>query len=71
MKLRTKKYKDMSPVDFLVLKDRLGFRKYRKRIKRDKEEREILIDLGLKKMKEEEKNNFIPVGDRRRRLKIL
>ncbi|MDP3296549.1 MAG: hypothetical protein Q8N09_02990 [Thermodesulfovibrionia bacterium] len=71
MKLRTKKYKDMSPVDFLVLKDRLGFGKYRKRIKRDKEEREILIDLGLKKMKEEEKNNFIPVGDRRRRLKIL
>ena len=61
----------MSPVDFLVLKDRLGFGKYRKRIKRDKEEREILIDLGLKKMKEEEKNNFIPVGDRRRRLKIL
>lgn len=71
MKLRTKKYKDISPVDFLVLKDRLGFGKYRKRIKRDKEEREILIDLGLKKMKEEEKNNFIPVGDRRRRLKIL
>lgn len=71
MKLRTKKYKDMSPVDFLVLKDRLGFGKYRKRIKRDKEEREILIDLGLKKIKEEEKNNFIPVGDRRRRLKIL
>ena len=71
MKLRTKKYKDMSPVDFLVLKDRLGFGKYRKRIKRDKKERGILIDLGLKKMKEEEKNNFIPVGDRRRRLKIL
>lgn len=71
MKLRTKKYKDMSPVDFLVLKDRLGFGKYRKRIKRDKEEREILIDLGLKKIKEEEKNNFIPVGNRRRRLKIL
>jgi hypothetical protein len=71
MKLRTKKYKDMSPVDFLVLKDRLGFGKYRKRIKRDKEEREILIALGLKKIKEEEKNNFIPVGDRRRRLKIL
>ena len=71
MKLRTKKYKDMSPVDFLVLKDRLGFGKYRKRIKRDKEEREILIALGLKKMKEEEKNNFIPAGDRRRRLKIL
>lgn len=71
MKLRTKKYKDISPVDFLVLKDRLGFGKYRKRIKRDKEEREILIDLGLKKIKEEEKNNFIPVGDRRRRLKIL
>lgn len=71
MKLRTKKYKDMSPVDFLVLKDRLGFGKYRKRIKRDKEERDILIALGLKKIKEEEKNNFIPVGDRRRRLKIL
>ena len=71
MKLRTKKYKDISPVESLILKDRLGLRKYRKSIKRDEEERKILLELGLKKIEEREKENFIPAGYRRRKLKIL
>lgn len=71
MKLRTKKYKDISPVESLILKDRLGLRKYRKSIKRDEEERKILLDLGLKKIEESEKENFIPAGYKRRKLKIL
>ena len=71
MKVRVKKYEDVSPVEFLVLRDRLGLKRYRKSNKRDKEEREILLDLGLKKMEEKEKDDFIPVGYRRRRLKIL
>ena len=71
MKVRVRKYEEVSPVEFLVLRDSLGLKRYRKSTKRDKEEREILLDLGLKKMEEKEKDDFIPVGYRRRRLKIL
>ncbi len=71
MKVRIKKYEDVSPVEFLVLRDKLGLRRYRKTAKRDEEERKILLNLGLKKIEEKEKDDFIPVGYRRRRLKIL
>ena len=71
MKVRVRKYEEVSPVEFLVLRDSLGLKRYRKSTKSDKEEREILLDLGLKKMEEKEKDDFIPVGYRRRRLKIL
>jgi hypothetical protein len=71
MKVRVRKYEDVSPVEFLVLRDSLGLKRYRKSTKRDEEEREILLDLGLKKMEEKEKDDFIPLGYRRRRLKIL
>lgn len=71
MKVRVKKYEDVSPLEFLVLRDRRGLKRYRKSNKRDEEEREILLDLGLKKMEEKEKDDFIPLGYRRRRLKIL
>lgn len=70
MKTRIKKYEDVSPVEFLVLRDKLGLRRYRKTAKRDEEERRILLELGLKKIEEKEKDDFIPVGYRRRRLKI-
>lgn len=71
MKVRTKKYEDVSPVDILVLRDKLGFGKYRKRAKRDEEERKILIGLGLKKIEDKERDDFIPLGYRKRRVKIL
>lgn len=70
MKVRIKKYEDISPVEFLVLRDKLGLRRYRKTAKRDEEERKILLELGLKKIEEKEKDDFIPLGYRRRRLKI-
>ncbi len=35
MKIRTKKYEDISPIEFLVLKDRLGFTRYRKSVKKN------------------------------------
>lgn len=70
MKFRIKKYEDVSPLEFLLLREALGLRRYRKRIKRDKEEREILLTLGLKKIEEKEKNDFIPLGFRRRKVKI-
>ncbi len=71
MKTKIKKYEEKSPVEFLLLRERFGFKRFRKHKKRDAEERMILLEIGLKKIKEEEKKNFIPLGYRRRRFKIL
>jgi len=71
MKLRIKKYEEGSPVEFLVLREQLGMGRYRKRSKRDEEKRKILLELGLKKIEEKEKDDFISVGYRRRKVKII
>jgi hypothetical protein len=70
MKVRTKKYEEASPVEFLLLREKMGIRRYRKTLRRDEEERKILLNLALKKMEEEEKDDFILLGYRRRRVKI-
>ncbi len=70
MKHRIKKYEEESPVEFLLLREQLGMGRYRKRSKRDEEKRKILMDLWLKKIEEKEKDDFIPVGYRRRKVKI-
>ncbi len=71
MKLRIRKYEEGSPVEFLVLRERLGMGRYRKRSKRDAEKRKILLELGLKRIEEKEKDDFILVGYRRRKVKIV
>jgi len=45
-------------------------KRYRKSFKRDEEERKILLDLGIKKIEAKEKDDFIPLGFGKRRLKI-
>jgi hypothetical protein len=62
MKARIKKYEEVSPVEFLLLREKYGMRRYRKNVKRDEEERKILLDLGLKKIEEREKDDFILLG---------
>ena len=57
-------------VEMLLLRDRLGLRKYRKTAKRDPEKRELLLELGLKKIEKAERDNFIPLGFRRRRVRF-
>ena len=71
MKKRIKKFEDISPIEFLLLREKLGIRRYRKTTKRDEEKTKILLDLGLKKIEEKEKDDFIPLGYRRRKVKIL
>jgi len=71
MKVRMKRYEEVSPIESLLLRERLGFRRYRKSIVRDEEKRKILLDLGLKKIEERERDDFIPVGYRRRKVKII
>ena len=71
MKPRIKKYEEGSPVEFLLLREQLGIGRYRKRSKRDEEKRKILLELGLKTIEEKEKDDFIPIGYRRRKVKII
>jgi hypothetical protein len=47
--VENKKYEEGSPVEFLLLRERLGMKRYRKRSRRDEEKRKILQELGLKK----------------------
>lgn len=70
MREKKRKYQDQSSVEFLLLRDKLGLQRYRKQMKRDKEKRRILIDLGLKKILEKEDNDFILIGYKRRKLEI-
>jgi len=71
MKQRVRKYEEESPIEFLLLRERLGIGRYRKRSRRDEEKRKILMELWLKKIEEKEKDDFIPVGYRRRKVKIM
>jgi len=71
MKMRIKKYEEKSPAEFLLLRERLGIGRYRKQLKRDEEKRKILLELGLKKIEEKEKEDFISVGYRRRKVKFF
>lgn len=70
-KLRIKKYVDGSPVEFFLLREQLGMKRYRKHSKIYEEKRKILIELALKKIEEKEKDDFIPAGFRRRRVKVF
>ena len=70
MRERKRKYQDRSAVEFLLLREKLGLKRYRKPKKRDEEERKILIDLGLKKIEEKEKDDFILIERKRRRLNV-
>ncbi len=70
MKTKVKKYTETSPLEFLLLRDRMGLKKYRKSAARKPEKKEILLRLGLKQMQEKEKDDFIPAGFRKRKLKM-
>jgi hypothetical protein len=54
----------------LLLRDRLGLRKYKKTAKRDPEKKELLLKLALKKIEKAERDNFIPIGFRKRRVRF-
>jgi hypothetical protein len=71
MKMRMKKYEEVSPVEFLLLRERLGIRRYRKSVKRDEDEKKTLLDLALKKIEEKEKDDFTLKGYRKRKVNIF
>jgi hypothetical protein len=59
-----------SATEMLLLRDRLGLRKYRKPAKRDPEKRELLLKLALKKIEKAERDNYISMGFRKRRVRF-
>ncbi|MCJ7578900.1 MAG: hypothetical protein MUP98_00010 [Candidatus Aminicenantes bacterium] len=68
---RTKKFRKASTTDFLLMRERLGLQKYRKTSKRDPDKNKMLLELALKKIEKAERNNFISVGYRKRRVNFL
>jgi hypothetical protein len=71
MKVRIKKFEERSSVEFLLLREKLGLKRYRKSVRRDEGKRKILLDLGFKKIEEKEKDDFTLIGYRRRKVKII
>jgi len=59
-----------SATEMLLLRDRLGLRKYRKTAKRDPEKRDLLLELALKKIEKAERDNYISLGFRKRRVRF-
>lgn len=70
MKVKKKKYEDISPIEFLLFREKFKIKRYRKQIKRNHDEKEILLNLALKKIAEKEKDDFISIGYRKRKIVI-
>jgi hypothetical protein len=71
MKRRIRRFEEQSPLEFLLLREKLGIKRYRKTLARDQEKKQILLQLGLKKIEEREKNDFLLLEFRRRKANIL
>jgi len=59
-----------SVTEMLLLRDRLGLRRFKKTAKRDPEKKELLLELALKKIEKAERDNFIQTGSRKRRVRF-
>lgn len=70
MAKRTRKYEEINPIEILLLRESLGLNKFIKRGKRDRLKKEILLRIALKKIEESEKDNFVKIGERIRKVKI-
>lgn len=71
MKRRVRQFEEQSPLEFLLLREKLGMKRYRKSQARDPEKKEILLQLGLKTIEEREKNDFLPLEQKRRKVRIF
>lgn len=70
MKIRQKTFEEGGAVEMLLLREELGLSRYRKVREREPEKRRLLLELALRKMDEAECDDYLPVGFRRRRLKV-
>ncbi len=65
---RRRKFRETSPIEAVLLRDRLGFGSYIKTQERDAEKRRILLELALEKARQVDRDCYEKVGERRRRL---
>ena len=54
----------------LLLRDRLGLKRYRKTAVRDPEKRKVLLEMALRRIEKAERDNYIPNGFRTRRVRF-
>jgi len=71
MKRRVRQFEEQSPLEFLLLREKLGMKRYRKTLARDQEKKQILLQLGLKKIEEREKDDFLPLEFRKRKVNVF
>jgi hypothetical protein len=71
MKRRVREFEEQSPLESLLLREKLGMKRYRKTLPRDREKKQILLRLALKRIEERERNDFLPLGFRRRKVNIF
>ncbi len=68
MPIRRRRFSDESPIPRLLERERLAMGRYRKTRERDPEERRLLLELALERIREAERTDYLPVGFRRRRV---
>jgi len=68
MSATTRGRKPATSIEMLLLRDRLGCRRFRKTSPRDPEKRQLLLELGLARIRKAERGNFELIGPRKRRL---
>lgn len=61
-------FRRASSVEMLLLRDRMGFGRYRKTGRRDPEKRRLLLELGLERIRKAERSNYTLIGPRKRRI---
>jgi hypothetical protein len=70
MKTRKKTFEDGGAAEMMLLRVELGLSRYRRVRERYPEKRRLLLELALRKMDEVEREDYLSVGFRRRRLKV-
>ncbi|MBP7866439.1 MAG: hypothetical protein KA419_10855 [Acidobacteria bacterium] len=70
MRIRKRTFEETSPVADLLLRQAMGLGRYRHVRPRDPDKERILVNLALRIIAEREKDDFIPLGPRRRRVRI-
>jgi hypothetical protein len=64
---RRRKFAEASPIEVVLLRERLGFGSYIKTQERDPEKRRIMLELARKKARQVDRDCFEKTGERRRR----
>ncbi len=58
-----------SSIEMLLLRDRLGFGRYRKKAGRNPEKRKLLLEMALERIEKAERSNYTVVGAHKRRFR--